>query len=290
MKIPWWFVFALLAALFSGLNNFLNKVAAEKKFNSKIVAFWFNLFSMVIAFLGFLFYAKEGIKIDLVFWGGIIIVAIGNIVVILNKIKGLKYLNAGTFFVASRFGLIGILFLVEFFWYNSLFTMKSVMGLVIGFIALGLLAETKKNKKKQYLIGGAVAVVIVIITMTINNVVRKNVILMDYDRYAYYFFMFGLSFLFTTIINYKELKSKVIFTNKNKIIFYPFLQAVFNYGTGLAVFASLEYGANLAILSKTVSYSLFVPIILSIIIYKEKVTIKKLVAFGLTVVSLWLFL
>ncbi len=290
MGIPLWFIFALLAAIFSGLNNFFSKVAAEKGFDSKVVAFWFNVSAMVISFLGFLFLAKKGLRFDIIFWSGVVIVAIFNIIVILNKIKGLKYLNAGTFFIASRFGLVGALFLVELFGYHSVFTIKSIVGLVVGGIALILLVETKKDKKKQYLIGGAIAVSIVIITMTVNNIVRKNVILMDYDRYAYYFFMFGLSFLFTAGMNYKELKSKNIFSNKNNIIFYPFLQAMFNYGAGLAAFASLQYGANLAILSKTVSYSLFIPIILSIIIYKEKVTVKKLVAFGLTIISLGLFL
>ena len=290
LQIPLWFIFAILAAIFSGLNNFLNKVAAEKKFNSKVVTFWFNAFSTLVSFAGFIFFAKGSIKLDWIFWGGVVVVAIGNIVVILNKIKGLRYLNPGTFFISLRFGLVTALFLVEVFGYHSAFTIKSILGLVIGFVALILLVETKKGNKKQYLVGGAITVGTAIIAMTINNVVRKNVIVMDYDRYAYYFFMFGLSFLLSAILNYKVIKSKRIFSNKDGIIFYPFLQAMFNYGAGLAAFMSLEYGANLAILSKTVSYSLFVPIILSIIIYKEKVTVKKLIAFGLTIISLSLFL
>jgi hypothetical protein len=47
---------------------------------------------------------------------------------------------------------------------------------------------------------------------------------------------------------------------------------------------------DLAIVYKIISYSLFIPIILSIIFYKEPITPKKLLAFGLTVLSILLFI
>ena len=49
MNIPLWFTFALLAAIFSGLNNFFKKVSAENKNDPKVVAFYFNVFSVVVA-------------------------------------------------------------------------------------------------------------------------------------------------------------------------------------------------------------------------------------------------
>jgi uncharacterized protein (DUF486 family) len=49
-------------------------------------------------------------------------------------------------------------------------------------------------------------------------------------------------------------------------------------------------GWDIAIVYKIVSYSLFLPIIFSITYYKEPLTPKKIIAFILTVVSIWLFI
>ena len=91
-------------------------------------------------------------------------------------------------------------------------------------------------------------------------------------------------------MNYRIIYDKSIFKNINGAILYPSLQASTNFIAQMFGFFSLAHGANLVIYAKISSYSMFVPIILAIIIYKEKVTIKKLVAFILTIISLGLFL
>jgi uncharacterized membrane protein len=57
-----------------------------------------------------------------------------------------------------------------------------------------------------------------------------------------------------------------------------------------ALFNTLAFQQwDVAIVYKIISYSLFIPIILSVIFYKEKITVKKWVAFLLTIVSILLF-
>ena len=62
------------------------------------------------------------------------------------------------------------------------------------------------------------------------------------------------------------------------------------YSVAAIVNSYAYYGGNVAIVYKIISYSLFIPIILSIIFYKEKVTPKKMIAFLLTILSIALFL
>ena len=47
---------------------------------------------------------------------------------------------------------------------------------------------------------------------------------------------------------------------------------------------------NLAVVYKIISYSIFITIFLSMIFYKEKINLRKIIAFILTIVSIWFFL
>jgi hypothetical protein len=202
----------------------------------------------------------------------------------------MEHLNIGTFLISLRFGIVGALFLIELFMLHGTFTFKDLVGLAIGIIALLVLVETKKDNKKQSLLAGFIAVGICIVTITVSHTLRKNIAINNYDVFVYLFFIYLFSLSISTVMNYKQMKSGVIFKNVKGIIPYSLLQASASFGSAITGFISLSYGANLAIYAKISSYSIFVSIILAIIIYKEKVTIKKLIAFGLTIVSLGLFL
>jgi drug/metabolite transporter (DMT)-like permease len=289
MEIPLWFTFALLAALFSGLNNFFKKVSAENKNDPKVVAFYFNLASAIIAFVIFLIFSDRELRLDLIFYGAVIGVSIAHIFNIIFKVRGLEALTTSTVLISLRFLMILSLFLVELFIFKSSFTIQDFLGIIIGFGALYLLIESKSDKKQDFK-KGIRAVLICVGAMTIISTIRKGVALEQYDQFTYYFFIFTFSLLISAIMNYKLIQDKSIFKNRNGVILYPSLQASTNFVAQMLGFFSLVHGANLVIYAKISSFSIFIPIILAIIIYKEKVTIKKLVAFGLTIVSLGLFL
>ena len=86
-------------------------------------------------------------------------------------------------------------------------------------------------------------------------------------------------------------KKKISFKDKNfsdiiklnilhALLFFFYIYFLFN----------TYYLADLGIAYKIQSYSIFIPIFLSIIIYDEKINTKKLVAFLLTILSLWFFI
>ncbi len=288
-QIPLWFTFAFMAAIFSGLNNFFKKVSAENKNDPKVVAFYFNLASAIVAFVVFLIFSDRELKLDLIFYGAIVGVSIAHIFNIIYKVKGLKALATSTMIISLRFLMVSSLFVVELFVFKSSFSTRDLLGVAVGFMALYFLIESK-NHKKQNFRKGFQAVAISVLAMTIISTIRKGIALEQYDQFTYYFFIFTFSLIISALINYKIIQDRSIFKNKNGAIFYPSLQAITNFIAQMLGFWSLVQGANLVIYAKISSFSIFVPIILSTIIYKEKVTIKKLIAFGLTIVSLGLFL
>ncbi|MCD5380450.1 hypothetical protein LR004_00850, partial [Candidatus Gracilibacteria bacterium] len=64
---------------------------------------------------------------------------------------------------------------------------------------------------------------------------------------------------------------------------------IFTSGIFLSL-SAVASGGDLAIVYKILSYSLFIPIILSVIVYKEKIGIRQIIAFILTVISILLFI
>ena len=288
-KLPLWFIFALVAALFSGLNNFFKKVSAENKGDSRVVAFYFNLFSTLFAFMAMLFFAHSSdFNLNKTFFIIISAVALANVINIVFKVRGLKFLASSTMFISLRFFMVTALFLVEIFIFHSSFAFKDIIGIIIGFIALFFLIESDSNKKQDFK-KGFLAVGACVVAVTVISTLKKSVALDNYNQFVYYFFVFLFSFLMSSLINFKIIKNKSIFSNTNGAIFYPALQALMNFIGQVFGFLALVYGANLAIYAKVSSTSLFVPIILSAIFYKEKITGKRIIAFILAMISLMLF-
>jgi multidrug transporter EmrE-like cation transporter len=77
--------------------------------------------------------------------------------------------------------------------------------------------------------------------------------------------------------------------NKNKIVSIACLQGVI--AITLASVSGLAYSMGIMVIAyKITSFGLLIPIILSVIIYKEEMTKRKLVAIALALVSIALFL
>lgn len=289
MEMPLWFIYAILTTFFAGLNAFFQKVSAQNKNRSKAVSFYYNLASTLIALVFFITFFNKNISLDKIFWIAVTITAICNVTVIIAKMKGLKHLDSNVFFINLKFFLITTLFFIEIFVFQNSFSNKQIIGLIIGFIAFILLTN-KSSHKKHHLIKGFLAITICIIAMTSINISKKVMAVNDYDKYTYFFFVFLFSLVISSVMNWKDIKSSSIFKSVNGSILYPSLQALFGFGATIFAFLALAEGINLAILSKMTSYSIFIPIFLSALIYKEKITLRKSLAFILTIISLWLFL
>ena len=291
MTIPIWFWLAILASVFSGLNNFAKKMAAKHDNDPKAVILWFNIFSTFFAGIMFLVLSDNKFDYGWLFIGSVVVVAVVHIFNVMYKIKGLKYLPTAIFVMSLRVGMMTTLALSEIFIFHNYFTWQSVVGIGAGFLALSLLMNNEREERKQVnWKKGLVASIICVGSMAIISVLRKTIAIEGYDRYAWYFYIFFLSTIFTIGMNYKDIVSRKIFKNTDGVIKFSFWQAGFNFLAQVLGFGALVYGANLVIYSKISSYSIFVTIILAGVIYKEKIfTLRKITAFILMGISLWLF-
>ncbi|USN57838.1 MAG: EamA family transporter [Candidatus Peribacteria bacterium] len=201
----------------------------------------------------------------------------------------LKHVSSSLFFINYRVISSLLLLLTGVLFFGEELSAYNLLGFALGFIVFFLLYENEKSEKKEkdirtgmLYLGGAI--VLAGLGHTIFKCISSEV-----DIYSFYFFR-GLTAgicisLFLFVFQKKRVQvpsvGVVILALIHAVLFTSyyvyFLQKAYAFG-----YLSISY--------KILSYSIFIPIILSIIFYKEKLTLKRVLAFILTVISVLFFM
>ncbi len=143
-----WFTFALLSAVFAGLQSFLNKIAAERKYNTYHISATASLVSFLAAFILFLLTASSLHDIPvIVYWLGL---ASGILYVVrtITQLEALQFIHAAIFFPLYKVigpalvTVIGIAFL------NDHITLPELIGIALS-CAVPLLLITHAEHRRQ---------------------------------------------------------------------------------------------------------------------------------------------
>lgn len=286
-----WIIFALISCFATGMFWFFQKIESESKtLNSEAFIIYAHLWMVIIPILWLLIW-----KVDIIFdWNMLLIALILNflyVIIIKTRLLSLKFLSSSTYFINYRiFSSILLLVLGQvFFW--ELISTKEYIWIFLWFFIFYLLLEkkdsqeTKSDFKKWYIFLTLGIVLLSIIWLSQKYLILWNFDVMSYMLYSWFFWIFSVFILSKN--KDKALRSLYLKESKDKILVLSawIIFPIWLYWNCSALLSWWD----VAIVYKIISYSLFIPIILSIIIYKEKVTWKKLLAFILTVASIWLF-
>ncbi len=278
-----WFVSTLLTTLFIGLVAFVNKIFAERKYNQYLAVLVLYGILTIISGFYILITSWDILSSRDVVWS--ILFGIEISLYSLIMLQALKYLPASTYFVNVRLLSSFTLLFIGIVFFKDVISISEWIGFVLGVIAIVLLFEKDEKSSKNYKKGVLLLLVGVWLLIFGHTVVKvfssqANIIPIVL------FISFLSAFLFSLIIGYKTIA-------KNKkdlpgIVGINFIQAVLFFLYFLLLFRIYNMG-DLGISYKIQSYSPFIPIILSAIIYKEKISTKKKIALILVAISLWFF-
>jgi uncharacterized membrane protein len=180
--------------------------------------------------------------------------------------------------------LIGVIFLGEnlsiynYFWF------------LLWAIAIILLSGFKVSQKSELHWRWIVWIVMVIIATVWGHTGFKY-LLPEVNVHDYMFVQFWVAFL--CIIMYMIFRKqfqKVNYTEMRKCAPFAFLNLIFYSSMFLFFIPQLYTFGPLSLGYKMLSYSLIIPIILSVIFLWEPMNKTRIFAFGLTVISIFLFL
>ena len=285
-----WIVFALLASCTIWLYGFAQKIKAELPEQSDSGFIFYSYFAMTIA--GFVWWIWNDFSLDFThlttFVYAFLITAL-YIVVIKTRLISLRFLSSSSYFINYRIISSTLLIWVGMVFFWDILSLEQFIWILLWFFVFYLLIE-KKNQTETasdlkkwfiYLIIGAIAV-------TWLQTVGKDFAVSDFDIYTLVLYQGVLWCLMSLVLKWKESYKQVFKIHHYKqLLFLMGAGILFGLSTVFNLLALQEW--NLAIVYKIISYSLFIPIILSIIIYREPVTSKKLIAVWLTIISIFLF-
>ena len=278
-----WFTAALLVTISIGIVAFINKIFAERKYDERFSAMvlYGIMFAFSLVYLSF-FQVKSLEFFDvflLVIWG--IVICSYSLIMM----AALKYLPTSTYFISVRLSSSLILLVIGIFFFGDLISNYEILGLFLGVLAMLLLFEKEQKENLDYK-KGVFFLILGILVLVLGHAIAK-IFSTKFDLIpTVLVLIFFSSFLFSLLVGYRTINNNRKYFKSIFII--NFWQAILYFFYFVMLFKVYGMG-DLGISYKIQSYSPFIPIILSSIIYKEKITKKKMVALVLTIFSLWFF-
>ncbi len=284
-----WFVFNIFSSFCVWIFWFLNKVSVEKKHNKNLTLLFLYINQVIISALFVYFFSEFSFDKKLFLFSSISWLFL--VIVYKTRFLALEWLDSSVYF--TNFRVISstfLLFIWALFFKDSL-SFKEIIWFIIWIFIFLLLLNFKKIEKINYK-KSLFYLFLSIVFITLYWVIMKLVSFKLDDFLIFLFYQSIVSFVLVLLVNYKDFFDRKIFKEKNiKSIFSIWLVLAILQVLILPTFLyALYLWADLWIAYKIQSYSILVPIILSVIIYKEKFTKKRLLAIVLAIISLWFFI
>lgn len=283
-----WWIYSLLGLVFLWLWDFIKKVMLKNWWDKEVFLFMCFVFYIITLWTNFLLSSNTIINTHTII--SAVVIWFFDFLGPIWMLTALKYLDTSTSVVSIR---LTSSFFILYIWVNILWDKLSIYNIVwflLWVIAIILLSWFNFKEKHKVHKKWILAVIIAIIWVVWANSYFKYIVKwVDIDSYM----LLKFSFSFMFIILYMILRKK--FNNFNvpeikKVSFYAFLSCIVFITYFLYLLPNIYILWPLSLSYKFLSYSVIVPIILSTIIYKEKINKEKIIAFLLTIISIFLFL
>lgn len=285
-----WFLYAIGSFFLVWIYWFLQKVEAESSLNTNSFIFYAHSGCIIfpLIYIVFLWWTFDFNYRNILFWIGINLLYVWALK---SRIKSLKTLSSSAFFINYRIASSSLLIILGQMFFHEHIALKEYVWMLLWFIIFYLLLEKKKTdaKKKEILYWYLFLLVSILLITIIWLLMKQFVIMSWWDAITYIFTAWIAGIFWTLLMKWWDSLSDVLVIKERKhVLFLAFTTFVFTSWIFANMNAIVQWW-DLAIVYKILSYSLFIPIILSVIFYKEKIWIRQILAFILTVISIMLF-
>ena len=278
-----WYFSALAALLLMGIQRFFYKVAAEKKYPTEWVTFSF-MATVTVLSAGLYFYQQHQ-ESDIVY---LLTVSLVNsaafLVATVSHIEALKYIPANIAYSIIRLNVV-VVAVFSIFYFKEHISLFQGLGLLLAVAAMIILttqmgADTTKPKKRRR---GTVFIFLALLGGAAASISSKFAALhgnhLAFMALSYLMGMIG-SLGITKALSYDTARE-----NRLPAMGLGVVMGGFNFAGFYAFLYALERGP-LSLIASIVGMHFVIAIVLSAIIYHEKIKPVGLVGILLTVMSI----
>jgi drug/metabolite transporter (DMT)-like permease len=284
-----WFLLAIGSALTSGIGSFTHKVAAEKNHDIAVLSVYASLISAFILLCCTLYFA--GLSH---FWEFSTIIAlvasITTLATLILKIKSLRLIDAAIFFPLYKVCGPLLTVLLGIVAFRETFTVLEWIGLGITLsVPLLLISRSESSRQKNLLLGLQI-LILASITAAISTGLSKYGTGITNNLWLFLFIseVFTVGSAFLLLLQKHRTATFTFFKTESSpaalwLVLVMGVTQSLGFMTIMFAFAS---GGTLAIVYTISSLYILVPIILSILVYKEHWNVRKAVALALSIAAL----
>jgi len=275
--------------LCTGIFWILQKIDSESSMNRNGFIFYAHLWAVVISIWAAIFTKTDFIH-SFQLLPLAMIASISYFIVLRLRLSCLKFMSSSSYFINYRIFVSIILLLWGQFLFNESIVTSEYIWVFLWFIVFYLLLEQKQDKKwKENLKTGYIYLWLSILIASILWLFQKWIMIQDFDVLTYVLYSGIFWSLASLIFKWKDnLKNILTITSRKHLLFLLITALSFGIWYYFNLMA-LQGGWDVAVVYKIISYSLFFPIIFSILFFKEELSLKRIIAFILTIISIFLF-
>ncbi len=286
-----WFFYAVISLISIGLNWYLVKVLTDRKVEGSVFTFLQGMTYLVFGFIH-TYIIGESIAISYEALYPLFLSISIALIIFINirlRVRALKYLSSSEYYIAYRILLtmslafIGTLFLDEIITNNQLF------GLILW--SMGIVFLFEDDGKLRHSRNWRLAITLLLLSIGAGigiQIFGKMQWLSHFSLPALIFYQWFTMLILAWIIDRNSLFLHFSSWKQHKAnLILGILATILVYISAICVLYAYKSWGSMSVITKITAYSLFIPIILSIVFSGERVTYKKVIAFILTIVSLY---
>jgi drug/metabolite transporter (DMT)-like permease len=279
-----WFVYSLAAFFLMGIQGFLYKVAAERRCNTSRTTFIFMATVAVLSLISWAYLREPMGNLT-----ALIILAFVNSLTFLAAtmtfIEALKFVPATTAYSVARLNLV-ILTIFSFVWFHDRLSMYQISGIVIALAAMLILTKgmNQGEARQEHFKKGFAFLMISLFTSAIAAISSKYAA-MYVGKLSYVAFVYSIAALSSAALFKKPNVNAPQSDKAVATVAIGLAMGILNFFGYYAFLMALSKGP-LSLVASITGMHFVVSVLLSILIYREKLTSARVVGFFLTILSI----
>jgi drug/metabolite transporter (DMT)-like permease len=279
-----WFVYSLAAFFLMGIQGFLYKVAVERRCDTARTTF---VFMATVAALSFIFWAY--LREPMGNLATLTILAFVNSLTFLAAtmtfIEALKFVPATMAYSVARLNLV-ILTIFSFVWFHDRLSMYQISGIVIALAAMFILTKSMNQgeAKQEHFKKGFVFLMISLFSSAIAAISSKYAA-MYVGKLSFLAFVYSIAALSSAALFKKPNINAPQSDKAVATVTIGLAMGILNFFGYYAFLMALSMGP-LSLVASITGMHFVVSVLLSILIYRERLSSARVVGFFLTILSI----